>query len=347
MYQSVNQTTIIRFFAFLGRLGIFLMPLYILGFIFLSWVKFSFISAPNINSKETVKFTIKPDATLEQIANDLLTAKLINSTYGFKWFAEKRKQLLTPGEYNLSANKKPSEIVDALYGGSTINYQLKISACEKLENVASNVAELGLATEKELLLAFKNPRLMTELGIPAYLPEGYLLEGVYNFNKPITAEEIVKNIINTSKKEIDTQLSGWQDRSSQLGYRPYEMIVLASILEKESKSDPSQINQISAVYHNRLKIGMQLQSDETLIYGIPTIKGEVSESDKAEETPYNTFTNIGLPPTPICSPSVAALKAALYPSESEALYFLKKKDGTFDYSTSFKEHQSKIDAQNK
>lgn len=346
MNQSVNQTKIFKFFVVLGKLGVYVMPLYIIGFGILAWIKHTYISPADPGATASVKFTINQGASLEQIATDLETAKIINSASGFKRCAEKKQgATLLAGEYDLMPSKTPTEICDSLYGGATINYQLKISSCEKLEEVVRNIAELKLATEKELLMAFKNPRLMTELGIPAYIPEGYLSEGNYTFTKPITVDEIVKTIINKSKTEIDTKIAGWQDRASQLGYRPYEIIVLASILEKESKADPSQINQISAVYHNRLKIGMQLQSDETLIYGIPTIAGTPNDTDKAEETPYNTFANIGLPPTPICSPSIEALKAALYPSESEALYFLKKKDGSFDYSASFKEHQTKLDAQ--
>ncbi len=344
----MEKNKLFKFFVILGKLGLYLMPIYIIGILIITWIKVSFILPVDANAKESVKFSVTQGASLEQIASDLEKQKIIPSAYAFKWFAEKKKgAAVLVGEYDLSPSKKPSEIVDALFGGATINYQVKISSCQKLEEIASSISKAGLATEKELLLAFKNPRLMTELGIPAYLPEGYLLEGSYTFNKPISPEDIVKNIINKSKTEMDNNLSGWQDRASQLGYRAYEILVIASIIEKESKIDPTQMESISAVYHNRLKIGMQLQSDETLIYGIPTLPAEITENDKMEETPYNTFINIGLPPTPICSPSLRALKAALYPSESEALYFLKKKDGSFDYSSTFKEHQTKIDAQNK
>ena len=335
-----------KFFVVLGRIGVFLVPLQILGFILMGGIKYTFISPVDKSAKNSIKFTIAQGSTLEKIASDLQSAKIINSAFGFKWIAEKKKgSTMMAGEYDISPAKSPTEIVEALFGGTTVNYQVKILGCQKLEEVVANIVELGLITEKEALVAFKNPRLMTELGVPAYLPEGYLLEGTYDFNKPITGEEIVKKIINNSKTELNTKIPSWQDSASKLGYRPYEMLVLASLIEKEAKTDPSQMSLVSAVYHNRLRIGMQLQSDESLKYGIPSIISELTEADKAEETPYNTFTNIGLPPTPICSPSIAALKAALFPGESEALYFLRKKDGTFDYSTSFKEHQTKLDAQ--
>ena len=187
---------------------------------------------------------------------------------------------------------------------------------------------------------------MNELGIPAYIPEGYLIEGVYKFNKPSSPEELVRELVNKSKANIDKKIPKWTDRADELGYRPYEILVLASIIDKESEKNSTELNAISSVYHNRLKIGMQLQSKKTLKYGVPDLKEELSDNDMLEETPYNTFINIGLPPTPICSASVASIHAALFPAETDSLYFLKKTDGSFEYSTSFKEHQNKLKAQN-
>jgi len=335
-----------KFFVILGRIGIVLVPLLIVGFIALFWIKKNFQSAVDHRSSKKVKFVIEENLTLDQIAKNLEDKKLINSAYAFKWFVEKEKsKKFLPGEFLLSASQTPKGIMYSLFSGKTINYVLKINSCETIAQISKSISKAKILDEKEAFEAFKNPRLMTELGIPAYIPEGYLIEGSYEFTKPKSAKEFVSQLIKKAQEQIDKKIPKWIERADELGYRPYEILVLSSIIEKESGDNSTELASISSVYHNRLKIGMQLQSKQSLRYSIPTLPEPMSENDMLEETPYNTFINIGLPPTPICSASAASIYAALNPAETESLYFLKNKDGSFDYSNSFKEHQNKLKAQ--
>ncbi len=335
-----------NFFVILGRIGIVLVPLLILGFIALFWIKSNFQSAVNKKLTEKVKFIIEENSTITQIAKNLEDKKLINSAYAFKWLAEEEKsKKITAGEYLLSASQTPKEVMNSLFSGKTINYVLKIKPCETIAQISKSIGAANILDEKEALEAFKNPRLMTELGIPAYIPEGYLIEGSYEFSKPASAKDFISQLVKKTQDQINKKIPDWIKRADELGYRPYEILVLSSIIEKEARSNSTELASVSSVYHNRLKIGMQLQSPQTLRYAIPTLLEPMSENDMLEETPYNTFINIGLPPTPICSASVASIYAALNPAETESLYFLKKKDGSFDYSNSFKAHQGKLKAQ--
>ena len=341
------KNKVFNFFVVLGKIGVVLLPLLLIGFIALFWFKKNFQSPVDYKATNKTKFVIEAGATLDQIAKNLENKKLVNSAYAFKWFAKKQKnKKISAGEYSISASQTPKSIVLSLLSGKTINYTLEIKPCQTIKEISESISKINLLTKEEAFDAFKNPRLMSELGIPAYIPEGYLIEGKYEFNKPRAPEELIKKLLNQSKVALDKKIPKWIDRADELGYRPYEILVLASLIDKEAGESSTELAAISSVYHNRLKIGMQLQSKKALRYGVPDLKEELSDNDMLEETPYNTFINIGLPPTPICSASAASIYAALFPAETDSLYFLKNKDGRVEYSTSFKEHQSKLKAQN-
>jgi UPF0755 protein len=124
---------------------------------------------------------------------------------------------------------------------------------------------------------------------------------------------------------------------------PYDLLILASIIEKET-GKASEREQISAVFHNRLKIGMRLQTDPTVIYGIgPGFDGNLRKVDLRRDSPYNTYMRAGLPPTPIAIPSMESLLAAASPAKSDALYFVAKGDGSSYFSKTLAEHEKAVD----
>jgi peptidoglycan lytic transglycosylase G len=129
----------------------------------------------------------------------------------------------------------------------------------------------------------------------------------------------------------------WLQRAKELGMSVHQVVTLASIIEKETGA-PQERALISSVFYNRLKRGMRLESDPTVIYGIPDFDGNLTRRDLETYTPYNTYMIKGLPPGPIASPGAASLKAALYPADTHFLYFVSKKDGTHKFSTTIKEH---------
>jgi UPF0755 protein len=344
----MRDTPIFKFFLNLGGLGFYILPFLLGVFLVFSWFQTNFLLPVDPTSTETVGYQVQAGKSLENLAKELEEKGLVNNSLSIKWLGEIRKKnkekpfSLKAGEVALSRSMKPSEILDALSSGEIVAYQVGIPAGATVKDVAVIMAKTELVNEKQAYDALRNQRLMAQLGVPAYIPEGYLLEGGYSFQKPITAEQIVEEIVKTSKATLTTNLGNWQARASELGYRPYEILVLASILYRETSGDISEQAKVSAVYHNRLRIGMQLQSEKTLRYGLPDLPLVLGESDRAIESPYNTFLNIGLPPTPVCSPSLEAIRAALYPDDSDHLYFFKTPQGKFVYSSTFKEHQKKL-----
>jgi UPF0755 protein len=133
----------------------------------------------------------------------------------------------------------------------------------------------------------------------------------------------------------------WRARAHALGMSVHEVVTLASIIEKET-GDPAERPLIASVFHNRLERGMRLETDPTVIYGIEDFDGNLTRKHLRTPTPYNTYLNKGLPPGPIASPGKAALEAALYPAESGYLFFVSRKDGTHQFSSTLKEHREAV-----
>lgn len=344
----MRNTAIFKFFLALGGLGFYILPFLLGVFLVFSWFQNNFLLAVEPTAKETVAYRVQGGKSLEDIAQDLEEKGLVQNSLSIKWLGEIRKKnkekpfSLKAGEVALAKSMTPSDILDALSSGKIVAYGIRIPDGATVKDVAVLMAKSELVTEKQAYDALRNQRLMAQLGVPAYIPEGYLLEGDYSFQKPITADQIVEDIVKSSKTALTTNLGNWQARASELGYRPYEILVLASIIYRETSDAINEQSKVSAVYHNRLRIGMQLQSETTLRYGLPDLPENLGEADKAIESPYNTFLNIGLPPTPVCSPSLEAIRAALYPDDSDHLYFFKTPQGSFEYSSTFKEHQKKL-----
>lgn len=344
----MRDTWIFRFFVRLGSLGVFILP-FLLGIVLVSsWFSNHFLHPINPTDKTEISFQIQGGETLDTVSKSLVDKGLIQSSLSIKLFSETKKDsngkplTLKAGEYTLTKAMSPSEIFVVLSSGKSTSYTVAIPEGVTIKDTAVILARTQLVTKKEAINALKNQRLMTQLGVPAYIPEGYLLSGEFNFIKPVTADKMVTEIVEAGKKKLSTEINNWQAQASALGYRPYEILILASVIFKEAGNDPEIQKKVSSVYHNRLKIGMQLQSENTLRYGLPDLPESLGADDKTIVSPYNTFLNIGLPPTPIDTPSIQAIKAALNPQESELLYFFKKPDGTYIFSSTFKEHQTKL-----
>ena len=135
----------------------------------------------------------------------------------------------------------------------------------------------------------------------------------------------------------------WASRSAEVAVRtPYEALILASIVEKET-GERSDRHLVSSVFHNRMKVGMPLQTDPTVIYGLgPAWRGRLTKQDLRSDTPYNTYRIPGLPPTPISMPTPASIEAAVHPAASRYLYFVSRGDGTSEFTTNLKDHNAAV-----
>jgi UPF0755 protein len=182
--------------------------------------------------------------------------------------------------------------------------------------------------------------IMAQLGRPDQHPEGRFYPDTYTYAKGATDLSVMKRAL----KSMDQHLNQiWSQQKIRTTIKsPDELLILASIVEKET-GRASDRPLISAVFHNRLKIGMRLQTDPTVIYGMGSaFDGNLRKADLKTDTPYNTYTRAGLPPTPIAMPGKAAMLASIEPANSNALYFVAKGDGTSHFSQSLNEHNQAV-----
>jgi UPF0755 protein len=242
------------------------------------------------------------------------------------------------GEYELSAAMAPRTILETLAGGKVRLHRLTIPEGFTLEQVADAVAGAGLVTRDAFYAAATDPDLTRQLQIPADTFEGYLFPDTYHFPRDTTPRKMVATMVSHFRGALAPE---WQLQLEKLGWTLHQAVTLASIIEKETGA-AFERPLISSVFHNRLKKGMRLESDPTVIFGIPEFDGNLTRKHLRTPTPYNTYQIPGLPPGPIANPGAAALEAALFPAETRYLFFVSKGDQTHHFSTTLAEHNRAV-----
>jgi UPF0755 protein len=242
------------------------------------------------------------------------------------------------GEYLLSADMSPGDILETLVNGKVRLYKFTVPEGSTLKQIAGIVESAGLVSRAEFLDTAADAKFLRENGIEAGSFEGYLFPETYFFPKNTTAREVIAVMVDRLRS-VFTET--WKKRADDIGLSVHQVLTLASIIEKETGA-PSERSIISSVFHNRLRRGMRLETDPTVIYGIDDFNGNLTRKHLTTPTPYNTYLISGLPPGPIASPGRAAIEAALYPADTPYLYFVSKKDGTHQFSTSLVDHNRAI-----
>lgn len=224
------------------------------------------------------------------------------------------------GEYELSPSMTPLEIVKKLSSGEKYKRTIKILAGDNLNAIIEKLEEQGIGSKENLKRDLLNRGFVSSLdkAVSTGILEGYLSPSMYKFTRPITLEKVLQDLIKAGNKNW---IKDYDDRARNLGYDKLKILILASILEKETSflnipKDLNTLRDISAVYHNRLKQGIPLKSYSAISYA-----RENTEMGDSRDNLYDTFQKTGLPPTPICTPSKIAIQAALYPSEKDYTEF--------------------------
>jgi UPF0755 protein len=274
------------------------------------------------------------------VANNLVTAGILRDTQGFIFasYLKGAHKKIKAGEYELSPAMAPAEILDILVEGRIKYYTVRVPEGSNLREIAAAVEKAGLAAEKDFLNKVENRAFIASLGFPDETLEGYLFPDTYYFRKNAAVEEIIIKMADRFKKIYEEQFAETA-RSRRMTMKA--VVTLASIIEKES-SNPLEMPLVSAVFHNRLRIGMPLQSDPTVIYGLGDFKGALTRAHLKKFSLYNTYLRHGLPPSPIASPGKTALRAALNPVDVDYLYFVSRNDGTHEFSRTLEEHNRAV-----
>lgn len=299
-----------------------------------------FIQNPATPSASEKIFIITPGQSLARITENLEKKSIISNKTYFKLFTklEKAEKKLQAGEYILSGAKSPDQILKILINGKVKLYRITLPEGLNIKEVAGLVEKANFCNITEFINLCHNQSFIISLGIKSITLEGYLFPDTYFFPKQTSCEDIITAMV-LQFTTIFTEK--WKARAKTLGFSVHEIVILASIIEKET-GDASERPLISSVFHNRLKKNMRLESDPTVIYGIKNFDGNITKKHLATMTPYNTYQIKGLPSGPIANPGALSLQAALYPAKTDYLFFVSKKDTTHQFSKTIREHNQAV-----
>lgn len=299
-----------------------------------------FLKTPPGQDDTPEVFTVSPGQGLSTIARNLADAGLITDPLRFKLYARYKKAgtRIKAGEYQLSRTFLPARVLDRLISGKVKLYRFTIPEGLNMAEIAEVVEQAGICDRQTFLALCRDPDLIREADLPVRSLEGYLFPDTYLYPKTATCRQIILRMTRGFHRVFTDE---WKQRAEELGYSVHEIVTLASIIEKET-GDPEERPIISSVFHNRLKKGMRLESDPTVIYGQEDYHGRIRYKHLRRVTPYNTYQIRGLPVGPIASPGKMALQAALYPAQTDYIFFVSKNDTTHHFSKTLKAHNRAV-----
>ncbi len=242
------------------------------------------------------------------------------------------------GEYEFSGALSPAEIINKLIRGEKKYYNVMLPEDISAREIAQRLLSFKLINEEEFMKFLTDQDFISSLGIKAESLEGYLYPDTYRLDRSMTTREIIRILVNKFWQGITPAI---RKRTEETGMTIHQLITFASIIGKES-GVRAEKPLISAVFHNRLKLGMKLQSDPTAIYGLPDDVKIVLSRHLKLDNPYNTYRIKALPPGPIANPGRDSIMAALYPAKVNYLYFVAKNDGTHYFSANLASHTQAI-----
>ena len=300
-----------------------------------------FLSAPLQIGEQGIIYTVKNGSSLLAIGEDLNEKGISSLPPKYLYYygrLQKKAHLVKAGEYKIEPNTTFPELLDQFIKGDVIQYTFTL-----IEGTTAQQFIDALVADKRFVKTLTNtklPAVMKALGYNTH-GEGEFQPETYNFTAGTTDVEMLQRAHKMMTATLELE---WQNRAKNLPYKkPYEALIMASIIEKES-GIAEERPQIAGVFIRRLQKGMRLQTDPTVIYGMgDKYKGNIRRKDLTTDTPYNTYTRSGLPPTPIALPSEEAIHAALHPEDGKTLYFVATgKDGRHYFSKTLAEHNKAV-----
>jgi len=303
-------------------------------------IYYVFKSTPYSSNHRTVIVNIKDNMSTEKIAKRLKRKKLISSALLFKVMTvvEDKSTELKSGEYEIRRNMSPEKIMNMLVKGEVRRYSFTFPEGTRIENMAAILEKDGFVDKEEFLKIARDRDFIKSLGIDSISAEGYLFPDTYSFTKQTSARFIIRTMYKKLRKIITPE---YEAKMKSMGMTLHDTLTLASLIEKETYLDEER-PLVSAVFHNRLKRGMLLQCDPTVIYALKKFSSRLYRKDLKYDSPYNTYLYPGLPPGPICNPGEKSIKAALNPANVDYMYFVVEKEGRHTFSKTYSEHLNAV-----
>ena len=306
---------------------------------FCAWL-IGFALSPIELASPTVEFSIRPGSTLRGATRQIIEAGLSMPEWKFVLLARANGASagVKAGSYQVSHGVTPLQLVRKITRGEYAQAEILLVEGWNFRQVREALnAHADLRHDSAGL---SEAQIMAKLGAPGVLPEGAFFPDTYVFAKGASDLAVLARARSTMKKRLE---SAWAGRAPDLPMTdPYEALILASLVEKETGRAGDR-TMIAAVFANRLRRKMKLQTDPTVIYGMgEKFDGNLRKRDLVADTPFNTYTRLGLPPHLIAMPGLASLEAVMHPAQTDALYFVSRGDGTSEFSRTLVEHNRAV-----
>ena len=290
----------------------------------------------------TVEVSIEPGLTPRRVADLWVEAGVqVSPRWLYEWFRwSGRSRQIRAGSYEVEAGITPRTLLDKMVRGDEVLETVRLVEGSTLVQVREALARAP--SLKPATRDLSDAQLMAALGEPAMAAEGRFFPDTYAYSRGVSDLTVLKRAHAAMQRRL---VSAWAERASDLPLKSMdEALILASIVEKETGREADRAN-VAGVFANRLRIGMPLQTDPSVIYGLgAAFDGNLRKRDLLADTPYNTYTRRGLPPTPIALPGAASLRAAVQPANNSALYFVARSDGSGGsvFSASLADHNRAV-----
>jgi UPF0755 protein len=298
------------------------------------------IGQPLTLATETVDVSIEPGSSARDAAQAIAQAGVtVNPTLLYAWFrVSGDSRRIKAGSYELEGVITPKRLLQRLVRGEEALRSMTFVEGWNFRQVREALSKAELL--KQDTRGLSDDLIMEKLGKPGLHPEGRFFPDTYTYVKGSTDLHLLQRALRAMDKRLN---DAWAQKAADTPLKtPDEALILASIVEKET-GRASDRPMVASVFANRLRIGMMLQTDPTVIYGLgASFDGNLRKKDLQTDTPWNTYTRAGLPPTPIAMPGKAALLAAVAPATSKALYFVARGDGTSQFSATLDEHNRAV-----
>lgn len=299
-----------------------------------------FLATPVQSERWPVKVHVRKGTNFSHLANELSDRKIISSKKYFTWYArsESLAQRVKAGRYVFQQGVTPIQLLEKIVAGEVEEFTLTIVEGWNFRQMLAAIHQHPEIQKR--LDGLSDNEIMQALSLPDVHPEGQFMPDTYHFTEGMTDVQFLRRAWQAMQDYLNAQ---WPERDEDLPLKsPYEALTLASIVEKETglaEERPA----IAGVFIRRLKKGMKLQTDPTVIYGMgENFDGNIRRKDLRQDTPYNTYTRFGLPPTPIALPGKEAIFASLHPADGNSLYFVARGDGSHQFSETLEEHNRAV-----
>lgn len=311
----------------------------------LGWRAVDLFRETPYGSLEEKVVVVPPGSSARAVVRALARAGAISDeemAWRYVRWVKRDRRPFRAGEYAFAGPLRPDAVLERVYRGEVKLHRFTVPEGLRADEIAAIVARSGLAAEADFLAAARDAELARSLGIPFAGLEGFLFPDTYAFPRGVTARPIVEAMVERFREEY---AKADALRSERVRLTLGEAATLASIVEKET-GRPEERPRIACVFHNRLRLGMRLQTDPTVLYATMLRTGRwsrnISRADLVAPHPYNTYTSAGLPPGPIANAGAAALRATLAPSDCSDLYFVSRNDGTHVFCPDLRCHNAAV-----